>query len=77
MIDYLSAVPAVGEMVDDIERFVTRWLPAYAADSRSYLTVAIGCTGGQHRYGLLRGGARAPPAHRRAPSSSGIARWRG
>jgi len=49
VIDYLSAVPAVGEMVDDIERFVTRWLPAYAADSRSYLTVAIGCTGGQHR----------------------------
>jgi len=49
VIDYLLAVPAVGEMVDDIERFVTRWLPAYAADSRSYLTVAIGCTGGQHR----------------------------
>ncbi len=49
VIDYLEAKPIVGEMVDDIERFVKRWLPAYAADSRSYLTVAIGCTGGQHR----------------------------
>lgn len=49
VIDYLSAIPMVDAMVDDIERFVKRWLPAYAADSRSYLTVAIGCTGGQHR----------------------------
>ena len=49
VIDYLKAVPAVNEMIDDIEGFVTRWLPSYAADSRSYLTVAIGCTGGQHR----------------------------
>ena len=49
VIDYLAAIPAVGEMIDDIERFVTRWLPAYSADSRSYLTIAIGCTGGQHR----------------------------
>ena len=49
VIDYLETVPEVGRMVDDIEHFVTRWLPAYAADSRSYLTVAIGCTGGQHR----------------------------
>lgn len=49
VIDYLAAVPEVGRMIDDIEGFVTRWLPAYAADSRSYLTIAIGCTGGQHR----------------------------
>ena len=49
VIDFLGAIPAVGEMIDDIDAFVTRWLPAYAADSRSYLTVAIGCTGGQHR----------------------------
>ena len=49
VIAYLEAVPAVGRMIDDIEGFVTRWLPDYAADSRSYLTVAIGCTGGQHR----------------------------
>ena len=49
VIDFLGAVPTVGRMIDDIEAFVTRWLPSYAADSRSYLTVAIGCTGGQHR----------------------------
>jgi RNase adapter protein RapZ len=49
VIAYLEAVPAVHRMVDDIEGFVQRWLPAYAADNRSYLTVAIGCTGGQHR----------------------------
>ena len=49
VIDYLGAIPAVGQMIGDIEGFVRRWLPAYAADSRSYLTVAIGCTGGQHR----------------------------
>ena len=49
VIEYLATVPAVAQMIDDIEGFVVRWLPAYAADSRSYLTVAVGCTGGQHR----------------------------
>jgi RNase adapter protein RapZ len=49
VIAYLESVPAVHRMVDDIEGFLAHWLPAYAADSRSYLTVAIGCTGGQHR----------------------------
>ena len=36
-------------MREDIRRFVSGWLPAFIRDSRSYLTVAIGCTGGQHR----------------------------
>ena len=49
VIEHLEAIPSVRSMVDDIEAFVVRWLPAYAADSRSYLTIAIGCTGGQHR----------------------------
>ena len=49
VIDYLRAIPAVNAMVDDIAAFLTRWLPAYEHDNRSYLTVAIGCTGGQHR----------------------------
>ena len=36
-------------MFNDISGFVARWLPHFIADNRSYLTVAIGCTGGQHR----------------------------
>lgn len=46
---FLAAQPDVGEMLGQIETFVRRWLPAYEEDQRSYLTVAIGCTGGQHR----------------------------
>ena len=36
-------------MLAQIEAFLRRWLPAFEDDQRSYLTVAIGCTGGQHR----------------------------
>jgi UPF0042 nucleotide-binding protein len=36
-------------MLSQIESFLRRWLPAFEADQRGYLTVAIGCTGGQHR----------------------------
>ncbi len=46
---YLAAQPEVNEMLGQIETFLARWLPAFEADQRSYLTVAIGCTGGQHR----------------------------
>ncbi|WP_419964700.1 RNase adapter RapZ [Pelomonas cellulosilytica] len=46
---YLAAQPEVGMMMGQIAGFLSRWLPAFAADQRSYLTVAIGCTGGQHR----------------------------
>ena len=49
VIDYLRALPVVTAMIDDIGGFLDRWLPAYEHDNRSYLTVAIGCTGGQHR----------------------------
>jgi RNase adapter protein RapZ len=47
--EYLQAQPEVGEMLSQIEVFLARWLPAFEDDQRSYLTVAIGCTGGQHR----------------------------
>lgn len=47
--EFLRAQVEVGEMLDQIAAFLTRWLPAFEADQRSYLTVAIGCTGGQHR----------------------------
>jgi UPF0042 nucleotide-binding protein len=46
---FLEALPIVNEMEHDIIQFVQKWLPSYIADGRSYLTVAIGCTGGQHR----------------------------
>jgi UPF0042 nucleotide-binding protein len=49
VVEYLLAQPEVNEMLDQIEAFLARWLPAFEADQRSYLTVAIGCTGGQHR----------------------------
>ncbi len=47
--DFLDAIPDVGSMLQDIGDFVARWLPLFLRDNRAYLTVAIGCTGGQHR----------------------------
>ncbi|WP_397535387.1 RNase adapter RapZ [Roseateles sp.] len=47
--DFLQAQPEVNLMLGQIGGFMRQWLPAFAADHRSYLTVAIGCTGGQHR----------------------------
>jgi UPF0042 nucleotide-binding protein len=49
VIDYLENTPTALQMYEDIRQFVQNWLPCYIADNRSYLTVAIGCTGGQHR----------------------------
>lgn len=46
---FLQREPAVTEMFEDIRRFIDRWLRQYEANQRAYLTVAIGCTGGQHR----------------------------
>ena len=46
---YLSAIPRVANFVGDVAAFLHAWLPHYIAENRSYLTVAIGCTGGQHR----------------------------
>ena len=47
--DWLASFDECGQMIDDIETFIRKWLPHYTEDTRSYLTVAIGCTGGQHR----------------------------
>ncbi len=49
VIDFLEHTPAAQQMFADISTFVANWLPCFIADNRSYLTVAIGCTGGQHR----------------------------
>ena len=49
VIAFLDAQPSAEEMFKDIRDFITKWLPSFKGDNRSYLTVAIGCTGGQHR----------------------------
>ena len=49
VVSFLEAQPEVRRMLEDIRRFVSDWLPCYVQDNRSYLTVALGCTGGQHR----------------------------
>jgi len=47
--EFLEKIPEVMSMESDIMQFINKWLPHYIADGRSYLTIAIGCTGGQHR----------------------------
>lgn len=49
VIAFLEREPEVAAMLQHITVFLERWLPAFEDDQRSYLTVAIGCTGGQHR----------------------------
>jgi UPF0042 nucleotide-binding protein len=72
---FLESQSDVVRMRDDIRRFVADWLPSYIHDNRSYLTVAIGCTGGQHRSVYLVewlarefvAGARVLVRHRELP----------
>ncbi len=47
--DFLAEQPLVDEFFQDISVFLERWIPRFEAEGRSYLTIAIGCTGGQHR----------------------------
>ncbi len=49
IIDYLAALPDVEEMYQDIQAYLQKWLPRFAASNRAYVTIAIGCTGGHHR----------------------------
>jgi RNase adapter protein RapZ len=49
VVDFLKAQPLVAEFFQDITGFLERWIPHFEAEGRSYMTVAIGCTGGQHR----------------------------
>jgi len=46
---YLQSEAKVGQLLDHIIDFLEYWMPCFEADGRSYLTVAVGCTGGQHR----------------------------
>ncbi len=75
VIAFLEAEPEVLRMRTDIAGFIHAWLPAYVRDSRNYLTVGIGCTGGQHRSVYLaerlgrefRSSARVLVRHRELP----------
>ena len=49
VIDFLHADSQTQDMLRDIRTYIDRWLPCFVRDNRSYLTVAIGCTGGHHR----------------------------
>lgn len=47
--EFLDSQPGFEQMYKDILGFLQRWIPEYESVNRSYLTVALGCTGGQHR----------------------------
>jgi UPF0042 nucleotide-binding protein len=49
VIAFLECEPQAGKMLAHIREFIETWLPAYSRDNRNSLTIAIGCTGGQHR----------------------------
>lgn len=49
VVSFLESQAEVADMLADIKAFIEKWLPWYIRDNRSYLTIALGCTGGQHR----------------------------
>ena len=49
VIEFLGQQPLTDALYQDIKQFVEKWLPSYGQSNRSYVTIAIGCTGGQHR----------------------------
>jgi len=49
VIRFLEAQSEVSSMLENLVGFLQRWIPRFEAEGRSYLTVAVGCTGGQHR----------------------------
>ena len=49
VIRYLESHSSVAQLIEDIGRFIEARIPEYQASLRGYLTVAVGCTGGQHR----------------------------
>ena len=49
VVEFLEGQDAVGRLYEDVRSFLSRWLPGMVRDNRYHVTVAIGCTGGQHR----------------------------
>lgn len=49
VIEFLDSQTDVAAMLADLNGFISRWIPSFVRSNRSYLTIAVGCTGGQHR----------------------------
>ena len=49
MIQYLQGFEEVNAMFGSILDFLKTWIPSFEKENRSYMTISIGCTGGQHR----------------------------
>lgn len=49
VVEFLNQQPDVEQMYQDISQFIQKWIRSFEAENRSYLTIAVGCTGGQHR----------------------------
>ncbi len=49
VVEFLENSPDVQNYLDELFGFLHRWIPRFQAENRSYLTIAVGCTGGQHR----------------------------
>jgi UPF0042 nucleotide-binding protein len=49
VVNFLEKEDSVNDMFDHIDQFLQRWLPEFQDNNRTYMTVSIGCTGGQHR----------------------------
>jgi UPF0042 nucleotide-binding protein len=70
---FLDGEPDVARFFEDIRDFIARWLPSLVRSNRSYLTVAVGCTGGQHRSVYL---AERLAAHFRGSEGIALVRHR-
>jgi UPF0042 nucleotide-binding protein len=49
VVSFLERETQAGILIEDIQRFLQRWLPRFLLDQRASITIAIGCTGGRHR----------------------------
>ena len=49
VVDFLMSQPGAVKMADDLKAFLDEWVPRFEAENRSYLCIAVGCTGGHHR----------------------------
>ncbi len=73
VVDFLQNEVVVKEFLRDLGDFIGRWAPRFESDNRSYLTIAIGCTGGQHRSVFL---VEALSKHFQATTANVIVRHR-